>query len=240
MERRALIIGSPDDKIKGVYDDMKNYRAFMESSAGGGWFSTEITTLESPDRATLQLQLEKLKKVNYSIVVFAGHGEYSVVDRQTILQLRPGVKISEHELKQGAPMRTVILDACRVFTQTSLREQVVKSSMAMDSAPNVRSSRVIFDEHLRKCHAGLAVMYGCDLDEGAGDIPGEGGRYSSALLRTSGNWNLRSPDGHSLVLTVSDAHDTATETVKRTSGGTQNPKGEFPRTLPRFPFAITP
>lgn len=240
MKRHALIIGSPDDSIKGVYDDMKNYRSFFESSVGGRWYATEITTLESPDKATVQRELDKLKSADYSVVVFAGHGEYSTVDRTTILQLNPNVKISENDLKQGAPMRTLILDACRVLTKTTLREVLAKSAIAMDSLVDTKSSRVIFDEHLEKCHPGLATMYGCALSEGAGDIPGEGGRYSSTLIRASRDWVSSSPIGRSLVLTVSDVHDTAAKIVQRNSGSTQNPKSDFPRTLPRFPFAIAP
>ncbi|WP_157646962.1 caspase family protein [Burkholderia ubonensis] len=238
MQRRALIIGCPDQEIPGVLDDMRNYRAFFESDAGGEWYSSEIKTLQSPSVATLRSEMQNLKKADYSIVVFAGHGGYSTSARATLLQLGPQVFIDEYELKLGASRHTVIIDACRVHVDIPLREEVRKSVFAMDSLSVRSRSRAIFDAHVQKCAPDLAVMYSCSIGQGAGDTAGRGGTYSSILLDESNSWASRYTSRSTGVLTVSDAHEKATPLVDRARGGRQTPTAVFPRNVPRFPFAI--
>ncbi|SMF08542.1 caspase family protein [Pseudogulbenkiania subflava] len=238
MQRKALIIGCPDEKIPGVNDDMRNYRAFFESPAGGGWLSSEIKTLQSPSMLEVQREMKELTSADYSIVVFAGHGEYSHDTRSTQLHLGPDIRIDEYMLKEGAPRHTLIIDACRVHSDTPLLEQIKRSSLALASLPDVSLSRMAFDNHLRKCRPDVAVMYACKIGEAAGDSPGQGGTYSSTLLSESREWASNSINQKTGVLSVSEVHALAVPLVYRQRGGRQTPTGVFPRTVPHFPFAI--
>lgn len=241
MKRRALIIGAPDSTIKGVYDDMKNYRAFMTSFAGGAWYDHEIVTLENPSKYEVQAQIKLLEGVDYSLVVFAGHGEYSRVYQATMLYINAQTKIEEHELKFGAPRRTLIIDACRVLAKETIVEGMVrKASIAMDHYQDSSASRALFESSVMACYPGLAVLYSCDIGEGAGDTPGRGGRYSSAFLEASGDWAESSNTPSGAALSISDVHDRANPLVIKRSGGTQNPRADLPRNIPRFPFAVKP
>lgn len=239
MLRKALIIGSPDNNIPGVYADMENYRAFLKSFSGGAWYDNEIVTLESPTKAQIDMQLNALKTADYSFLVFAGHGGYSPSKRATLLEINPNTQLDENELKIGAPKRTVILDSCRVLIRETVNfaEAVLRSSYAMDSYRDPASTRRFFEKSIDACPPGIAVMYGCSIGETAGDIKGVGGRYSSTLLEVVTDWG----SGHgqqNTVLSVSDAHELAASIVSKRSGNSQNPIGEFPRSMPRFPLGV--
>jgi hypothetical protein len=239
MKRSALIIGAPDNSIKGVYDDMKNYRAFMKSFAGGAWYDHEIVTLESPSKYEVETQINLLEKSDYSLVVFAGHGEYSRSYQATMLYINAQTKIEEHVLKVGAPRRTLVIDACRVIAKETLVEGMVrKASIALDHYQDLSASRALFERSVMACHPGLAVLYSCNIGEGAGDMPGTGGRYSSAILQVSGEWAESRSTPRASALSVSDAHDLANPLVVKRSGGSQNPRTDLPRNVPRFPFAV--
>lgn len=239
MKRRALIIGSPDKDIPGVYDDMKNYRAFLKSFGGGAWYEQEIITLESPTTLQLNIQLELLKSADYSFLVFAGHGGYSEYRRATMLHLNPSTQINENDLKVGAPKRTVIFDACRVLIDKKpLREAMAKSVIALDNYRSLDQSRNLFERSIDDCHPGIAILYGCNIGESAGDIEGIGGRYSAALLEIASGWANFGSNQVGTALSISDAHNETAKLVSVRSGTTQNPKAEFPRTVPRFPLAV--
>ncbi|RDU98947.1 caspase family protein [Trinickia dinghuensis] len=234
VARKALIIGCPDKDIPGVLVDMENYRRFFQSSSGGAWYSNEIEVLKSPSTASLQSAVRRLQNADYSIVVFAGHGGYSNAKQTTLLQLSPGVSIEEHELKDGAPRHTVIIDACRVHLDKPVMEEYRAKAMAFDSADNPARSRMLFDNHIRACAPGLAVMHSCSIGEGAQETTDSGGLYSSILIRVGENRRA----GTGQVLTISEAHADATALVRRETRDRQIPRGMFPRTLPRFPFAV--
>ncbi|MDK6079243.1 caspase family protein [Massilia varians] len=236
MIRSALIIGSPDDQIQGVYDDMRNYRQFFESASGGCWYPSEITTLECPSSSQVKEHLAGMKRADYSIVIFAGHGYYSLARRCTMLELRKNDEIEDYALKVGAPKHTLVIDACRVVVQDKILKAAMESFAARSATPDLTASRLLFENAVRASAPGLATMYSCSLNETAGDIAGTGGRYSSSLLGASKEWAESSMRGG--VLSVSDAHDRAVRPTVLHSGGRQNPVGEFPRSIPRFPFGV--
>jgi hypothetical protein len=93
----------------------------------------------------------------------------------------------------------------------------------------------MFEKAIHASAPGLAAMYSCSLNETAGDIPGSGGRYSSELLGGAEDWENSSYSG---VFSVSDAHERAVHRTVQSSGNRQNPVAEFPRAVPRFPFAV--
>lgn len=238
LQRRALIVGCPDEKIPAVNDDMRNYRRFFESAAGGGWLPGEITTLKSPSVTALKLEVQKLTLVDYSVVVFAGHGGYLPSAETTMLTLSPGVQIDEFELKLGAPRRTVIIDSCRVLIGRVVLDEARASLEKFASAPDVQASRRIFDSHLRQCHPGLAVMYACSIGESAEEEEGVGGYYSASLINEGKKWGESAYGTFGSVLTVDVAHEMAAKRVQRQTALAQNPRAALPRATPRFPFAV--
>lgn len=238
LVRRALVIGCPDKDIPGVRVDMLSYPTFFRSAAGGGWFSSEITVLESPTEAKLKSEVQKLREADYSIVVFAGHGRYSPAKSTGMLTLSPGVEIDEFEIKLGAPRRTVIIDACRVLPRRIILDEARASMEKYARVQDIQASRRIFDSHMTRCSEGIAMMYGCAIGEAASEEAEKGGFYSAALLAEGKRWGESSSSTPGGVLTVSEAHEGAERWVQRSTGLAQNPHGVFPRSVPRFPFAV--
>lgn len=238
MKRSALIIGSPDSSIPGVYADMENYRNFFKSFVGGAWTDDEIFTLQSPTRFRVSNALQDLKSAHYSILIFAGHGEYSTTKQSTMLYLNSQTIVEEHELKTGAAKRTIIFDACRVHAEGTLEESMVKAGVALDSYQDPTISRALFDGHVQACYPGLAVLYSCSIGQGAGDIAGVGGEYSSALMQIAGDWEASGATPRGSVLSIDEVHETAVPLVTKRRGGDQVPIASFPRNTPRFPFAV--
>jgi hypothetical protein len=85
-------------------------------------------------------------------------------------------------------------------------------------------------------------LYGCSVDETAGDDAPTGGYYSSRLVAGAEEWvtNQRNldTDHKYAILSVVEAHLLATPKVQEVSGNRQNPEIEKPRSSPYFPFAI--
>lgn len=92
MKKEILLIGNPGNKAygnlcEGVYLDLQNYKNFFMSKAGGEWNNDEIVTMISPDTNQVGKELIKMNRLmDYSIVVFSGHGYY--LNGQTFIELR--------------------------------------------------------------------------------------------------------------------------------------------------------
>lgn len=209
MRRGVLLIGNPGDRnnpdeyCKGVFSDLKRYKEFFLSIQGGAWDEDEICSLPiytSSD--AVRRALRWLDSMDYSIVVFSGHGGSQ--ERQTILALSEDCEdvIGESELiKVG---RTVILDCCRAPIEEDERGlEKTASRPVMDSWHGITRelARRIYDEGIEKCGSQAVVLYSCSHGECSEDISGVGGAYSTELLDIAENWH----GGN--ILTVGAAHE---------------------------------
>lgn len=238
MKRKALIIGNTGRDLPGVEIDMRNYKAFMTTPLGGMWAAMEITLLNNPSENTVTTEINALRQADYSFVVFCGHGAYQ--GASTFVQIRPGVKISEDNLKIGAAKHTLILDCCRVVEPEVATESLMAKADKVAPLLNPSDCRMYFDEKIADCPSGLVVMYACSVNETAGE--GHlGGWYSTSLIDAAKQWHERSHVDTAKsyeILSVTDVHSRAEVSVKRRSGQRQNPVCDYPRTQKRFPFAI--
>lgn len=247
MTRQALIItnpGEPEDKgteeyCEGVYGDARRYRSFLMEPQGGSWEGPEIRTFDRPDVSTVEREVERLKRVDYSLVVFAGHGGHS--GKSTIVALRRGQQLNSVDLRVGAPKHTLILDCCReVAKRTLLTEEMAK---ALKSIPMLNSQRcrAYYDQVLRECATGLVVLFACSIDERAND-DGTMGYYSGSLIETTEEWvagkTSQRMQTSPAALSVVAAHLRAVPKVRALSGDRQNPDYEAPRSGLQFPFCV--
>lgn len=241
MKRAALIIGSPDEMIPAVRQDMVNYREFFLSALGGAWQNGEIQTLESPTRSAVDTELERIRECEYSIIIFAGHGRHLTGTDSTIVQLRPGVEMDANALKVGAPKRTLVLDCCRVHSTRRIAVEGLSVSLASFSEgldPN--ACRLHYDRRIAECAPGLVSMYACAVGQVANETH-DGGEYSSALMKSSKDWRRRQriDTSHNfLIFSVVEAHNQAAEQVGRATGQSQTPIASYPRTERHFPFSV--
>lgn len=245
--RKALIIGSPDEKIPGVNADIKNIKNYFKSPIGGLWYDHEITTLVSPLASKIRQEIELLKANDYSLIFFAGHGYHSIQKNRTILNINSHETLDSLEMRAGAKKHTLILDCCRKPQDERRLAKAKMEAMVFDSARSQKldpsACRQYFDKAISDCEAGIVVMNACSIDETAGESDTEGGYYTSSLIESAENWagnRLASIDLQKNYATHStqECHNVAAGKVKLLSGGRQNPTFESPRSEKKFPFSV--
>lgn len=244
MTRRALIILNPGEGknvCAGVLKDGENYRRFLTSPYGGLWYGSEIEILQKPTKIGVLLAVQKLKHYDYGFVVFSGHGAHSRSQGATELELSPGEVLSSAHLLEGSPRQTVILDCCRVVATEMILEAAMFKAALAGLSLHSDQCRTQFDRAVERCPSGIVVAHACAIGETAGDDSQRGGYYSAALINATEDWakNLRiDTERNYAVLSIAEAHSYALPSVRRSSGGRQNPQIERPKSDPVFPFGI--
>lgn len=239
MNKRVLIISNPGETgtsgyCNGVNVDVEGYLNFLTSPSGGFWNSTEIKHLQMPTSQQLRLELNQLKTIDYLMVVFCGHGYYSAAKKDTILQLKKGEEIESINLRVNSK-QTIILDCCRKICYEIVSESRVMKFAAVSAKLNPAKCRTLYEAKITGCSNSRIVMYGCNIDEFANDSSSQGGFYSSSLLQIPQDMVGNNQDS---IITMVDAHNIASERVKRLSSNDQKPQIEKPRTVSYYPFAV--
>jgi hypothetical protein len=254
ITRRALLIANPgevgdEDYCKGVYVDIKNYQQHLISSEGGAWDGGEIQYLNRPSAADVRMWIAEFSRYDYLLVMFTGHCAYSNADRDHVLELRRGERITYAQLIQGAKRRTVILDCCQQVHEESLMEKYARSIMILNASnasrgrtANREACKKLYLEALERCPISIIKMLSCSVGELSTDSDTLGGRYNSSLFDCTSNWiegELAKPYySPPAMLSVVGAHECASVATTKKSAGQQNPTIDKPRTGPYFPFAV--
>jgi Caspase domain len=246
MNRQALIISYPGEigskgYCPGVLVDVVRYKTYLMNSLGGAWKDSEIDHLPSPTTAQVKRSIDQMKALEYTIIVFTGHGYHSSDLDSTMIELNKTEFLDSNELRKDSTKRTIILDCCRKVHKELIEEELKKVAFANEKASIDRNEcRKYFDDKISKCSNGIIVAHSCAKDEVSGDSPSSGGYYSSSLLKACELWIPKGLDltNNYRTLSVVEGHDLAIPRVRQLSGGTQNPEIEKPRSEPHFPFAI--
>lgn len=247
MNRKGILISNPGESgeenyCEGVKKDVANYRSFLLSSIGGLWRESEIEGLNRPSVTQVRQAISSLRNLDYSLIIFTGHGYHDTRLDSTMLELRSGHLLDSSELREGSKKQTLILDCCR-------KKYPVKPTLMMDSARMLKKAAVInpsdcrkyYNSRINECGDGLIVIHSCNIDELSGDDATRGGYYSYALLEESRKWAEDSDTDTSRsvgFLSLPMAHKSALPRVRSISGTRQSPQIEKPRTGPYFPFCI--
>jgi hypothetical protein len=244
MNRKALIIGSPDGDgekhLPGVEKDLVEYKSFLKSPLGGAWRENEIVILNDPGKAEVSSALTALKKADYSLVVFSGHGYVDGETKSTIVELKNG-SLNSNTLRIGAPKHVLILDSCRVVIELA-KLLAFDEALVKKMAPSLdpEQCRLYYDKRIEECASALVVLFACSEGETAADTS-RGGRYSYSLISTAKNWLTSSSTNTAseyAILSIVGAHNKAYESVQQLSGNRQTPDIEKPRCDKYFPFAV--
>ena len=246
MNRKALLIGSPGTKgsdgyLLGVARDLQNYDRFLRSPVGGSWHPSEILTLDDPPASSVRSAIRSLESVDYSFVLFSGHGYYLERKRSTIVCLSDDEEMDSVELRKGSSRHTVVLDCCRKVERALLAEDALAKADKAARRLSPSECRRYFDSSILECPSGIIVLHACDVDETAGDDSRRGGYYAYSLLDTAESWAEQKTTDLSksfATLRMPRAHEKAAQAVMRLSGNRQNPQIEKARSEPYFPFAI--
>lgn len=257
--RRALLISNPgeigaENYCKGVYVDIRNYTRLLLSPQGGAWDPSEIRHLDRPTAQNVRDWLAYFSTHDYVLVMFTGHGWYSSVDRDRILELGNKEKLQSIELRKGSSKRTIILDCCqKVYAESIFLEATALRALANEAVsrrtPDPATCRQLFFDSVRNAPEGIINLTSCTPGEVSTDDDTRGGRYNGSLIETVDVWSEKqavfpsfrqfySNPNTTSVLSIAEAHEGAAEKTRLLSAGKQNPTIEKPRTGPYFPIAV--
>ena len=259
MKRRILIILNPGKTgsatyCDGVYRDKENYNAFFKSAIGGYYSDSEIRTFDKPALTTVRRELQSIENenVDFSIIVFCGHGWYSTISETNILCINDSEQIDSIEFRRNFKKRIIIEDNCREKYAEYVAESERKSFSAillMDSGGKVLNPELCkyyYNKRIEECPEQLIYSTACNVGETAGDNSSFGGFYSSSLLKETKtnaetllrNINLNT-NYHTFNFPI--CHENAKPRVRKLSGEKQNPQIEKPRFFDEnryLPFAV--
>jgi hypothetical protein len=235
--RKALIFGYPgeyntENYCEGVFHDIENYKKYLLSNHGGAWIeSDEVHTEISISRERLSAYINYFdRKADYSLIVFAGHGEYNLGKKQTCLQLNREESILVSDLYNGNKRQLLIIDCCRKISKILIESRIQDSAIYKSFSNNSDAYREKFDQMLKASVEDKIEVYSCDIDEYSRDISNKGGLFSYNLLdEAKGNEDL----------TIYKTFEKAKPHVIETSRNMQNPVIQRPRTGNSFPFYLS-
>lgn len=242
MTRRALIISNPgelgaENYCEGVNKDVINYKKYLMSSVGGGWYEDEIVCLEKPDHILLNKHIKLMEDTEYTLIIFCGHG--CTVGDETIIELNKDCDYRASSLRTGAIKRTIILDCCRVINNSLSESAIYEYSSKLEKSDSyIPLARIYFDAAIQKCNNGIVTTFACDLNETAGDDSRLGGYYSYSLIKSAQSWERQLNNSSASYASIVTIHEKAATMTRMKSGNEQNPQIDKPRNSPYFPFAI--
>lgn len=258
MKRRILIVTNAgivgaENYCEGVYRDKENYTAFFKSPVGGYYSDSEIKHLDKPSLTNMRHELISLTndKIDFSILIFCGHGWYSSKSESNIFVLNDNKEeIDSLEFRKGGKKRIIIEDNCResfadyvVESESKRFSSLLEFSSHKKQHPNPEQCKLYYNKKIIDCSDQILIGMACQIDEFAGDSDTKGGYYSSSLVKeilkvintTLDHVDL-SKEYQAFSFPLS--HNTAIPKVRLLSGNKQNPNIEKPRTSEFLPFAI--
>jgi len=233
MKRFAILIAScpKADPIPGVYSDLDAWTKFLQSHSGGVWNEKEVKPLRDPSREQLRTAIELAKTAEYSLLVFAGHGETVKTElpwTESRLFLNDTESVLERDLNPGTPRCALVLDCCRRRPEQTGVEILVKEAALLEQDENPVKARVMFDEALRSAEGGVVKVYATEEGSAAADKAS----FSQYLLYEARKW---ATSNHG-VLSIPEGVALATETMRKTNPQ-QRPRYNGGRRLRHFPLA---
>jgi len=240
MTRKAVIIGAPggyhNEYLQGVEYDIENYVRFLKSPTGGAWEDNEIIKVQDPNSIKLKSFLKKLK-VDYSLVIFSGHGAYKIND-STYVAINRTKLLPVNELVTSSPKQLLIIDACRSFIDSGISGFLGEELKNFPSRLTRNESKLIFKHHLDKCEKGLVVCFSSKIGQ-ASYSKNDGGIFSLNLLDSAKAW-VATPSKFG-ILPIHVAFSKAQKYTIGNTSGKQVPELRASNINARtqwFPFAI--
>ena len=240
MKRKALIIyctNSPSGELKGPKYDCRNMTDYLTSCLGGAWYESEIMLLHNPtiDRVKCVIENE-FQDLDYSLVVFSGHGFINENDGMQYLEMMDG-DACINILKTGAARQTAIIDACRGY-----EKPISDSTLRTFSSINERDEnatrlafRLIFNQGVMAAEKGLSVLFSSSENESSVDTD-KGAAYISSLIGACKDWGKTNTS--SRVLSIKEAHERAKVYMNSHFTTTQRPVMAQEKRKVYFPLAV--
>jgi hypothetical protein len=172
MNRKLILLKNPGIKASdgnyapGVNIAIERYKSFFKSPIGGAWDDNEIIEINNSEfdlKTAVKNLLNDFDKqhIDYSIIVFVGHGANE--NSKDIIQLEDSQSITIDELKypqNESLKRLIIVDACRSFTQATMLEQRIDESKEYTSYKplNRAQCRELYDSIIEECEPHVEII----------------------------------------------------------------------------------
>jgi hypothetical protein len=238
MTRRALILFCTDTEsghLDGPEYDNANYRDFLTSNLGGGWYDNEILSIKNPTALKVHNAVTQfLKGADYTFIIFSGHGYLNTADnnRQYLELLDKDISILG--LRTKALRQTLIIDACRGYHTP--KQAIIKGfSDTYENFEGTSSTRRIFETAIARAESGWTILFAASKSQTALDTGG-GGAYLLSLLKFAEIWGDKDKKNNILPLNVT--HKKAKEYLLRNFDTIQVPAMNTEKRLTHFPFAV--
>ncbi len=219
MRKKVLLIGNSEG-LPGVKVDIENYKGFFKSNCGGDWVDFEITTKLNASKKDVISELASMKalSLDYSIIIFSGHGGQK---RETLLELNSaGELLSESELKNISQRQLTIYDCCRSYAQPIMDSK--SFTAILNKGLSDVSTRERYEKRIMEAIPQQVCLYACSIGEVAHDTS-RGGVYSKYFLQSARNLQ-------SSFKLVGTAHEEAA-TLTTADFKDQHPDAILPRCL---------
>ena len=242
MKRKALIIGNTRGDV-GVCKDLLAYQKHLFNEKGGAWATgtDEVIVLRDPTREGVLSCIQRLKqeKLDFFMFIFTGHGGFSRMHNDTLMELSANgeEEIYETEILKVAPRQLNIMDCCRVYFPEAMEKLSMILANRQDSVMmnfSRQHARKVYDDLvMRSCIAQIS-LYACAIGESASGFHDKGSVFTNALLDLS---NFGTNSG---IYTVEEAFNHAKFTIVNNPYEDQTPTARLPKCLAnqRLPWAI--
>lgn len=238
MNRKALIIyctNTESGKLVGTDKDNDNIRKFLISDVGGQWKNDEVISLRDPTAHEIEQCLaEEFENVDYSFIVFSGHGGIDEGNSQDYLEVKD-CDIPISMLISSAPKQALIIDACRSYYRR-MESSLQKSFSNLNESIYIpQKNRITFDKAVNQAEEGLTILYSASENQSS-LATDRGSAYIYSLLSICKEWERNHTNNN--VLDLKDAHRLACEYLKKNFHTIQKPIMNIEKRKNYFPIAV--
>ena len=239
MNRVALLIGATHGGLQMVSKDIAKIRHYLKSLTGGAWNDGEIIVLEDASIEAIDAKIQSLKKSppDFLLTYWSGHGGYSSLKEELILEVTPEKNLPESALLRLAKKQLMIFDTCSGILEEALLEAATESfkQATARSLENIEAARMYYEELIEKS-SGTQIAYSCSISENSNASNERGSFFTDELIKKSKSWS-----SHQQIkdfLTIKEATALATDFCSRYD---QYPNMQGPKIYSRsfYPFAIS-
>lgn len=195
MNRIAVIVATPNcpglDPLPGADDDIRAWKAFLETPEGGAWEENrgEVKVFKNPTMLEIEsyLKTKASASLDYVLLTFSGHGEmvHTSQGLESRLYLDKTTYLTERTFSLNAQRELLILDACRQYRDERMHimnKAAVNESIKSADLQSARhqEARKLFTDHVGTNPTGRSLVYSCEKNEIASDRPSFSGELISA------------------------------------------------------------
>lgn len=239
IRRKALIIGNSGDKnnpkeyLEGVKKDIDNYKHFLQSNYGGGWYDYEIVLSLDETKSQVLNKITALKNEynDFVFVLFSGHGSYSRSKECRKLYIYDDY-IYEDDLTNIAKKQITIFDTCAGIENDLVLESAgLESRASLNKFESSKNYRKIYEDDIGNCPNQQVVLYSSSISESSSDDSELGGYFAYSLLEVAKN-NTQN------ILNSKEAYHHAKIIVQKQTNNEQNPQCKCIKSDNILPFSL--